>query len=342
MVKHNNLYGIFFMVVNAFALPTLYAVQKQLLKTLSAPQMTFLYKLAVFVFFAPWALRKGFKALHTPVLPLHILRALLSTTAGILFAFGLQHKGIVSATAIQHMEQVFWVMIGAIYFKEKINATKVTAILISFIAVVLVTMPQIPEVIWNALTGNTGSQQSIEFDYHYIFVIGAVICWTINSTVVKVLGKTVKNDVQAFYVLLFSVIIAYPTAFFKWQWHQIGESFMHYPSFNGLVDLSNFTLNDTQVIQILVLALLYFTHLFAFFLAMKYAEMSTVAPFDYLKLIFSCVLAYFFTGDLPNETSQYVGYVLIILAGVSLVTSERRRLKKQEKLEKLETQIENV
>ncbi len=330
------------MVVNAFALPTLYAVQKQLLKTLSAPQMTFLYKLAVFVFFAPWALRKGFKALHTPVLPLHILRALLSTTAGILFAFGLQHKGIVSATAIQHMEQVFWVMIGAIYFKEKINATKVTAILISFIAVVLVTMPQIPEVIWNALTGNTGSQQSIEFDYHYIFVIGAVICWTINSTVVKVLGKTVKNDVQAFYVLLFSVIIAYPTAFFKWQWHQIGESFMHYPSFNGLVDLSNFTLNDTQVIQILVLALLYFTHLFAFFLAMKYAEMSTVAPFDYLKLIFSCVLAYFFTGDLPNETSQYVGYVLIILAGVSLVTSERRRLKKQEKLEKLETQIENV
>ncbi len=342
MVKHNNLYGIFFMVVNAFALPTLYAVQKQLLKTLSAPQMTFLYKLAVFVFFTPWALRKGFKALHTPVLPLHILRAFLSTTAGILFAFGLQHKGIVSATAIQHMEQVFWVMIGAIYFKEKINATKVTAILISFIAAVLVTMPQIPEVIWNSLTGNTESQQSIEFDYHYIFVIGAVICWTINSTVVKVLGKTVKNDVQAFYVLLFSVIIAYPTAFFKWQWHQIGESFMHYPSFNGLVDLSNFTLNDTQVIQILVLALLCFTHLFAFFLAMKYAEMSTVAPFDYLKLIFSCVLAYFFTGDLPNETSQYVGYVLIILAGVSLVTSERRRLKKQEKLEKLETQIENV
>lgn len=330
------------MVVNAFALPTLYAVQKQLLKTLSAPQMTFLYKLAVFVFFTPWALRKGFKALHTPVLPLHILRAFLSTTAGILFAFGLQHKGIVSATAIQHMEQVFWVMIGAIYFKEKINATKVTAILISFIAAVLVTMPQIPEVIWNSLTGNTESQQSIEFDYHYIFVIGAVICWTINSTVVKVLGKTVKNDVQAFYVLLFSVIIAYPTAFFKWQWHQIGESFMHYPSFNGLVDLSNFTLNDTQVIQILVLALLCFTHLFAFFLAMKYAEMSTVAPFDYLKLIFSCVLAYFFTGDLPNETSQYVGYVLIILAGVSLVTSERRRLKKQEKLEKLETQIENV
>jgi drug/metabolite transporter (DMT)-like permease len=342
MVKQNNLYGIFFMVVNAFALPTLYAVQKQLLKTLSAPQMTFLYKLAIFIFFAPWALRKGFKAMHTPVLPLHILRAFFSTIAGILFAFGLQYKGVVSTTAIQHMEQVFWVMIGAIYFKEKINTTKITAILVSFVAVILVTMPQIPQVIWNAITGNTGSQQSIEFDYHYIFVIGAVICWTINSTVVKILGKTVRNDVQAFYVLLFSVIIAYPTAFFKWQWHQIGESFMHYPSFNGFVDISNFSLNDTQVIQILILALLYFTHLLAFFLAMKYAEMSTIAPFDYLKLIFSCILAYFFTGDLPSETTQYVGYIMIILSGIALVTSERRRLKKQEKLEKLETQIENV
>ena len=75
---------------------------------------------------------------------------------------------------------------------------------------------------------------------------------------------------------------------------------------------------------------------------MKYAEMSTIAPFDYLRLIFSCILAYFFTGDLPSETTQYVGYTMIILSGIVLVTSERRRLKKQEKLEKLETQIENV
>lgn len=240
------------------------------------------------------------------------------------------------------MEQVFWVMIGAIYFKEKINMTKVTAIVVSFFAVVLVTMPEVPSVIWNKIIGKTELQQSIEFDYHYIFVLGAVICWTINSTLVKVLGKTVGNDVQAFYVLLFSIIIAYPAAFFHWEWYQIGSSFLHYPSFNGFADLSKFTLNDTQVIQILILALLYFTHLFAFFLAMKYAEMSTIAPFDYLKLIFSCILAYFITGDLPKEATQYVGYALIMLAGVALVTSERRRLKKQEKLEKLETQIENL
>jgi S-adenosylmethionine uptake transporter len=87
-----------------------------------------------------------------------------------------------------------------------------------------------------------------------------------------------------------------------------------------------------------MIAMMYFIHVFAFFLSMKYAEMSTVAPFDYTRLVFTCILAYFLIGDIPQYAAQYIGYIMIICSGVLLTTAERRKRKK----EQLEVQIENV
>ena len=134
MTKHNNLYGIFFMVVNSFALATLYAINKQLLKELPSSQATFLYKLAVFIFLAPWVLRKGFHAVKTPVLKLHILRAFLSISGSLCFAYGLKHTNVVNATALGYIEQVLWAIIGTLYFKEQMHGLKLFAILINFAA----------------------------------------------------------------------------------------------------------------------------------------------------------------------------------------------------------------
>ena len=55
--------------------------------------------------------------------------------------------------------------------------------------------------------------------------------------------------------------------------------------------------------------------------------MSTVAPFDYTRLVFTCILAYLITGDLPQHTSQYVGYTMIIVSGAVLVTAEKEEEK---------------
>ncbi len=319
------------MVVNSFALATLYAINKQLLKGLPSSQATFLYKLTVFIFIAPWVLRKGWEGIRTPVLRLHFLRGFLSISGSLCFAYGLKHTNVVNATALGYTEQVLWAMIGVFYFKEKINGMKLLAILMSFSAMILITVPGIFE--------STNDSSTINFDYYYIFVLAAAFFWSINATIIKVMGKkSVKNEVQAFYGLLFQVLIAYPAAFFEWNWHKIGGTFFSYPTFAGLIDLSTFSLTETQMIQILMLALMYFIHVFAFFLSMKYAEMSTVAPFDYTRLVFTCILAYFLIGEVPQYAVQYIGYIMIICSGVLLTTAERRRRKK----EQLEVQIENV
>lgn len=330
------------MIVNAFALAALYAINKQLLKGLPSSQATFLYKLAVFLVIGPWVLRKGLKGIKTPVMHLHILRAFLSITGSLCFAYGLKHTNVVNATALGYIEQVLWAIVGVIYFKEQMTSIKFLAIIGSFTAMVLIMFPTLPEAIINWLIGNEVEGASLGFDYHYVFVIIAAISWAMNSTIIKVLGKSVKNEVQAFYVLFFSVIIAYPTAFFNWNWHSIGDTFLSYPTFGGLISWSEVHLTETQMIQIGLLALMYFIHVFSFFLSLKYAEMSTVAPFDYLRLVFTCFFAYLLIGDVPQYKTQYIGYAMIILSGVVLVTSERRKRQKEALKQQLECQIENV
>lgn len=331
------------MIVNSFALASLYAINKQLLKGLPSSQATFLYKFVVFICLAIWVLRKGFKGIKTPVLPLHITRGFFSISGSLCFAYGLKHTQLANATALGYTEQLLWAIFGVMFFHEKMTTMKFGAILMNFLAMFLVLFPYIPTVVYDMIVGNPIELTTSGFDYHYLFIIAAAFFWAVNSSIVKVFAnKAVKSEVQAFYGLLFQVLFAYPAAFFEWNWHKIDGTFLSYPTFAGSIDWNGFTLTDIQTIQIIMLALLYFVHTFAFYLSFKYAEMSTVAPFDYTRLVFTCILAYLITGDLPQHTSQYVGYTMIIVSGAVLVTAEKRRRKKEVLKQRLESQIENV
>lgn len=342
MTKNNNLYGIFFMIVNSFALASLYAINKQLLREMSSSQATFLYKFTVFVCLAAWVLRKGLKGIKTPVLRLHIVRGFFSISGSLCFAYGLKHTNLANATALGYTEQLLWAIIGVMFFKEKMSGLKLCAIVASFSAMLLIIFPHLPRTTYDFVVGNYSSSTD-HFNYYYLFVIAAAAFWGINSTIVKVLGtKSVRSDVQAFYGLLFQVLFAYPTAFFEWDWHRIGDSFLSYPTFAGFTNWADFSVTDAQAIKIVVLALLYFVHSFAFYLSFKYAEMSTVAPFDYSRLIFTCLLGYIMMGDVPQHTAQYVGYAIIVLSGFIIASSERSRNKPKTRKEQLETHVENV
>ncbi len=334
------------MIVNSFAIATLYAIQKQLIMTLPSNQAVLFYKLTLFLVIAPWVLRNGIQAIKTPQLKLHIIRSFLSISGSLCFSYGLKHTTLVNATALNYMEQVLWTIIGIWYFKEKLTKTKLAAIIMSFAAVMLIIFPTLLHNIWMIVVNSgEGSAEAIAFNYYYIFVFAAVIFWALNTTVIKILGKKARNDVQAFYVLLFSVIFAYPTAFLEWSWHSIEGTILFWPEIIRIIPLSEIHLTQNQIIQILMLALMYFLHVMSFFLSVKYADMSTVAPFDYTRLIFTCVLAYYFVGDVPQYVIQYVGYCMIIASGLLLIRSEQKKRKKERLLQekqKLEEQIENA
>lgn len=336
----NNLFGISMMLLHAVALSILYAVIKELTKEINSNLAVFLYKFSLFVSVIPWCLWGGWKDLKTDRIWLHVTRGFLSVFGSLSMFYAIKHIGLSDVTAVAYLEQIILLIIGILYFKEAATKTKFFVIIASFTGAILIIKPDY--ILWLISTiSGKHYELNTTINNYYVFVFLAIGFWSLNSTVIKILGKTEKTKVQLFYVMLFSSIIAFPIAFMDWTvaYHVVGALDIKYPS--SFVDFSNLGLKPHHLLYIATLAFCYFLHVIGHFKALKHAELSIVIPFEYSRLVFAGILGYIFFAEVPL-TPSYFGYGLIIGAGLFLFKSERRKMKKKRALQKQEQQIQEL
>ena len=66
------------------------------------------------------------------------------------------------------------------------------------------------------------------------------------------------------------------------------------------------------------------TGYFAIIAATRHAELSVVAPFRYVGLLWALLLGWVFWGDVPNLLA-WAGMVCLVVAGLAMVWQQRRR-----------------
>lgn len=337
-VIQNNIFGILMMMLHAVALSVLYALVKELTKEMNSNVIVFLYKFSILIGVLPWCLWGGIQTLKTNRIWLHLTRGCLSVSGSLSMFYAIKHIGLSDVTAVAYLEQIVMIIIGIFYFKEQASKTKIGVIIASFIGALLIIKP---DYVWYALAPLTGAQIEIntEINSFYVFVFMAIAFWSLNSTVIKVLGKTEKTKVQLFYVMLFSCIIAFPVAFMEWDVvTKVGVIELKYP--HTLMSFDDLGLTYKNAFYISVLALCYFLHVIGHFKALKHAELSIVIPFEYSRLVFAGILGYIFFNEVPVLASYY-GYVLIIGAGLFMFKSEHRKMKKKKQREQEIQDIES-
>lgn len=312
--KYRNIYGIFLMLLHSLAASILYAINKYLTGFISSNQVVFLYKLIVLIGILPWVFRDGISGLKTNKLKLHLMRGFVSTVAALCFFNGLSKVDIASATALNKMEPVLLMIIGVIYFKEKLTTPKLLTLLFSFLGMLFVIYPVV-----NLDENGNYSLMSLfsgfeEINYNYLIILCAVLLWTINSSVIKVLGKTESNKVQLFYVSLISVLVSLPTAMFSWSTQNINGVEILW--INEVSPFANF--DSTIMMLLIAVAFMHFIHVTCFFQSLKVGEMSIVIPFDYSRLIIGGMIGYYFFDAKPT-LSSLIGYGLILTSGIYLL-----------------------
>lgn len=330
-VLQNNIFGILMMLLHAVALSVLYAMVKELTKEMNSNVIVFLYKFSILVGVLPWCLWGGIKTLKTNRIWLHLTRGCLSVGGSLSMFYAIKHIGLSDVTAVAYLEQIVMIIIGIFYFKERATKTKAAVIVASFLGALLIIKP---DYVMYALAPLTGAEVVIntEINSFYVFVFLAIAFWSLNSTVIKVLGKTEKTKVQLFYVMLFSCIIAFPVAFMDWATvGKLGVIDIKYP--HALIDMSNIGLSPKNVAYIAALGLCYFLHVIGHFKALKHAELSIVIPFEYSRLVFAGIFGYFFFSEVPVVASYY-GYAFIIGAGMVMFRSEHKKMKRKKQREK--------
>ena len=316
--KYKNTNGIMFMLINAFATSMLYCIMKYLTDFISSHQVVFLYKLLVLVGIIPWILYDGISCVKTKKLKIHMLRGFVSTTGALCFMYGISKVDIASATALNKMEPILLMIIGALYFKEKLSRAKISAVILSCLGMLFVVYPIVTmenndiNFIWSS------KSEPFQFNYNYLIILIGVFLWTINSSVVKILGKTESNRTQLFYVSVISVLVAMPIALFKWDISALSSLASPITGMNSFNSLTM-----PAIGLLLCLGMLHFIHVACNFQALKIAEMSVVAPFDYSKLVFGGFLGYCFFNNTPSF-SAYIGYAFILISGICLLKSEAK------------------
>jgi S-adenosylmethionine uptake transporter len=125
-----------------------------------------------------------------------------------------------------------------------------------------------------------------------------------------------------FYLLLCASILSIPPAFI--QWNQATIFGFDLPLSPKIINIFEINFKLEHFLLLGVIAACYFVHAVAYFNALK-SELSVVISFRYTKLIFSGLLGYLIFNE-QHQNASYIGYVLIILAGLLLVRAQIRKM----------------
>ena len=278
--------GVLLMVIHAMSMSSVYVIGKKLTMDINPDQVAFLYKFSVLVAIIPWCFKGGIvHNLRTKKLGMHMARGIFSAAANLCFYHGLKYVRTADAAAITYLEQILVLILGVTYFKEKMSKTKLVAISCGIVGALFVIKP--------------GFQ---EFNSNYIYIFLAIIFWAMNNFSVKVLGQTERTKTQLLYAMLFGSIFTFPFAMIH-HWDGFHPGILKY---------------------VAVLAIFHLIHVVSFFRAFKYADISSVMPFDYTRLIFTGFLSYIFLKEAPDEIAM-AGYIIIAIGGIYLICHESKK-----------------
>jgi drug/metabolite transporter (DMT)-like permease len=311
--------GIIFMIINTLAL-SLVDINSKLLKSfgMQSTHIVFYYKTLLFLCILPWVLSKGIP--KTKKIRVHFFRSILSVLASICFVSGLKYISIADASALENTKALLVVMAGVLFFGDKLTKTKTVALLTGCLGAFIVANP--------SFLSNPNSTEQLQTNpTGYIFIIMAVVLWSLNSITIKILGKTESHRGQTFYLMLFASVFSAIFALVKWKSvGKIGQlDLTILPA--GINNLDDMWLNPDYIKYLAMMALCYFIHNLSYFQSLK-SDMSVVIPFRYTKLVFSGILGFLMFDEVPYEQS-YFGYLLIIVSGLLLLRYEIRRAKRK-------------
>ncbi|MSO13306.1 DMT family transporter [Rickettsiales endosymbiont of Trichoplax sp. H2] len=227
------------------------------------------------------------------IMRIHFIRGFLLFVGIILWCVGLKVVKLTVATSINFIMPIFILILARIFLKESFNRIKLIATMLGFIGTIIVINP-------NSTDFNLTS---------LVFLISAIL-FALLDIINKRFAVQESMISMLFYSSLFVLILSIIHVFYNWIT----------PTFNDLFYLFLLGITSNLILYCLLKSF-------------KLIEVSSVAPYRYIELIFSAVLGYIIFDEIPDLTT-IIGSAIIIMATVILVY-ETIIIKKFSKIEKV-------
>jgi drug/metabolite transporter (DMT)-like permease len=235
----------------------------------------------------------GWSDFRTNDLTGHLWRGLIGVTSMALGFYGLTILPLPEAVVIGYAMPLITVMMGAILLKEQVRAYRWAAVIVGLLGVLIVSWPRLT-LIGNADVGSSRlAIGALAVIGSAAFAAGAMI------QIRRLIGKEPAITIVIYFTVI-SALMSFISLPFGW------------------------ILPDTKQFFFLVMAgiaggvgQIFLTSCY------RFADVSTIAPFEYVSLVISLAIGWFVFSDMPTG-QMLIGSIFVVGAGLFIIWREHR------------------
>ncbi|MBY0463075.1 MAG: DMT family transporter [Alphaproteobacteria bacterium] len=235
-----------------------------------------------FMFTLPFIYSEGLEKIKTKRFSFHFLRMLFNASGLLCTYYAYRHLPLAEATAIGFTEPLVTILLAALILKDRLTLAKWIGVIGGYIGVFVIVSPH-TMVVNNAF---------------YVLLLANILA---SSSLIctKILSKTDSTIAILTYTNILSVFFAAVAVVPYWK----------------MPDLHN---------SLLLLGVGFFGILsqFSYIKALKHADPSFLAPFEYTRLLMAIPIGIMFFNETPSA-KVFIGAGIIILATYALAKLER-------------------
>lgn len=263
-------------------------------KDIAAGQITFLRSaFALLPIVAMLALQGQLRTAWRTDYPIgHLTRGFVGILSMGCGFYGLVHLPLPEAIAIGYAMPLIAVVIAAVFLKEAVGIYRWTAVLVGLSGVIVI--------VWPRLTlfrdGGAGSGEAMG-------ALAVLASATLGACAMVLVRKLVKTEPTPTIVLYFSISASvFSLATLPFGWSPIGLEALVLLALAGVCG---------GVAQLLLTA------------SYRYADVSTIAPFEYTSIVLGILVGYVLFGDVPTAP-MLAGTAIVVAAGIFVILREHQ------------------
>lgn len=222
----------------------------------------------------------------------HIMRGLIGVCSMAMGFFALTRLPLPEATAIGYASPLVIVILSAILLHERVYIFRWTTVIVGLVGVMIILWPRLTVFSGG---GSADSPQTIGA----LAALGAAVLSAFAMLQVRKLVQTERTETIVTYFFISASALSLLTLPFGWV--------MPTPEQAALLIGAGFFGGLGQ----LLLTSCY-----------RYADMSVIAPFEYVSLLLTIIIGYLLFSDVPT-ISMIIGAIIIVASGIAVILRER-------------------
>ena len=292
--EHRPLFGIGLKIAAVFCFIAMFTCVK-LAGQVPPGQIVFFRSFFALIPVLIWVFARGhgLAAFRTRDLSGHLSRSLVGVTSMALGFFGLTRLPLPEAVAIGYAMPLITVVMGALVLKEQVRVYRWSAVLVGLIGVLIVSWPRLTVFSGPDAAGVRAAWGALAVLGSAAFSAGAMI------QVRRLIGRESAITIVIYFTLISAALSMVSLPF---GWIPLGREQWTFLVMAGIIG---------GVGQILLTS------------CYRYADVSTIAPFEYVSLILSLGIGYAVFGDIPTN-QMLLGALIVVGAGLFIIWREHQ------------------